>query len=62
MKLLVQGEKVCFDISVEMENYNFLAKLCSKGLIGASCVKEDIDWYCVFDSTSENKKNNRITV
>ena len=56
MKLLVQGEKLWFDISVEMENYNFLAKFCSKGLIGASCVKEDFDWFCVFYSTSENKK------
>ena len=44
---------------------SFLTKLCSKGfkcLFGASCVKEDIDWFCVFDSTSENKKKNLIAV
>ena len=57
MKLLVQGEKICFDISVVKEKYVFLTKFCLKGLKGlfeASCVKEDIDWFCVLDSTSEN--------
>ena len=43
----------------------FLTKFCSKGfkwLFEACCVKEDIDWFCVFDSTSENKRRNRVTV
>ena len=47
------------------EKICFLTKFCSKGfkwLFEASFVKEDIRWFCVFDSTSENKQSNRITV
>ena len=33
-----------------------------KWLFEASCVKEDLVWFRVFDSTSENKRRNRITV
>ena len=33
-----------------------------KWLFEVSCVKEDIVWFRVFDSTSENKRRNRITV
>ena len=43
----------------------FFKKFCSvrfKWLFEASCVKEDIVWFRVFDSTSENKQRNRITV
>ena len=43
----------------------FLKKFRSvdfKWLFEASCVKEDIVWFRVFDSTSENKRRNRITV
>ena len=57
MKLLVQGEKICFDFSVVKEKYVFLTKFCLKGLkrlFEASCVEEDIDWFCVLDSTSKN--------
>ena len=57
MKLLVQGEKICLDFSVEKEKCVFLTKFWSKGLkrlFEASCVKEDVDWFCVLDSTSEN--------
>ena len=63
-ELLVHGEKLCFDISVEKEKYvfkNFCSK-CFKWLFEASCVEEDNDWFCIFDSTSENKRWNRITV
>ena len=43
----------------------FFKKNCSVGfkwLFEASCVKEDLVWFRVFDSTSENKRRNRITV
>ena len=43
----------------------FFEKFCSKGfkwLFEASCVEEDIGCFLVFDSTSENKRRNRITV
>ena len=63
MKLLIQGEKLCFDISGRKRI--FFKKICSVGfkwLFEASCVKEDIVWFRVFDSTSENKQRNRITV
>ena len=63
MKLLIQGEKLCFDISGRKSM--FLKKFRSVGfkwLFEASCVTEDIFWFRVFDSTSENKRRNRITV
>ena len=47
MRLLAQGENLCFDNSVEKEKY-VLKKNCSKGfkwLFEASSVKKDIDWF-----------------
>ena len=62
MKLLIPGEKLCFDISGRKSMFFKKISLSRfQELFEASFVKEDIVWFRVFDSTSENKRRNRIT-
>ena len=53
MKLLIQGEKLCFDISrMRVCFLKTFRSVSFKWLFEASCVKEDIVCLRVFDSTS----------